>query len=52
MGIRDIEALETLSSLQQMELEQRFYLPANNQLLLFRSISPRPAEPQCRSKHE
>jgi hypothetical protein len=36
MGIRDIEALEKLASSQQMELERRFSLPANNQLLLFR----------------
>jgi hypothetical protein len=52
MGIRDIEALETLSSVQQMELEQQVYLPANNQLLLFRSIRPRLAAPQCRSTHD
>jgi len=37
MGIRDIEALETLASSQQMVLERCFSLPANNQLLLFRS---------------
>jgi cyclopropane fatty-acyl-phospholipid synthase-like methyltransferase len=36
MGIRNIEALETLASSQQMVLERRFSLPANNQLLLFR----------------
>jgi hypothetical protein len=46
MGIRDIEALVALSSIQQMELEQQFYLPANNQLLLFTSSRPRPAAPE------
>lgn len=39
MGIRDIEALETLASSQQLKLESRYNLPANNQLLLFRSIA-------------
>jgi hypothetical protein len=46
MGIRDIEALVALSSIQQMELEQQFYLPANNQLLLFTSSRPWPAAPE------
>jgi len=36
MGIRDIEALQTLAASQQLVLEHRFSLPANNQLLLFR----------------
>jgi len=36
MGLRDIEALESLAGDQQMSLRQRFQLPANNQLLVFR----------------
>ena len=34
-GIRDLEALETLASGQQMKLTQQFRLPANNCLLVF-----------------
>ena len=52
MGIRDIEALETLASSQQMMLERRFLLPANNQLLLFRSKRQQPAGTQSRRKHD
>lgn len=36
MGIRDIEALESLGRRHQMELTQQFQLPANNSLLVFR----------------
>lgn len=36
MGIRDLEALETLASDHNMSLEQQFHLPANNSLLVFR----------------
>jgi hypothetical protein len=35
-GIRDLEALDTLASGQQMKLQQQFRLPANNCLLVFR----------------
>lgn len=35
MGVRDIGALETLASGQQMLLTQRNAMPANNQLLVF-----------------
>jgi len=52
MGIRDIADLETLASSQQMKLEQRFCLPANNQLLLFRSGRPHPAGAKSRSMHD
>ena len=34
-GIRDLEALETLASGQQMKFTQQFRLPANNCLLVF-----------------
>jgi hypothetical protein len=37
-GIRDLEALDTLASGQQMKLQQQFRLPANNCLLVFRKI--------------
>lgn len=36
MGIRDIEALETLAESHQMFLQQRISMPANNFLLVFR----------------
>jgi len=36
MGIRDLEALESLASDHHMELVQQFRLPANNSLLVFR----------------
>jgi hypothetical protein len=36
MGIRDIEALESLGYQCQLELTQQFRLPANNSLLVFR----------------
>jgi len=52
MGIRDIEALETLASSQQMELERRFSLPANNQLLLFRLNRQGSAGTPGRSTHD
>lgn len=37
MGLRDTDALDSLAREHQMELEERVPLPANNQLLLFRS---------------
>jgi len=37
MGLRDTDALDSLARQHQMELEERVPLPANNQLLLFRS---------------
>ncbi len=52
MGIRDIEALESLASSQQMQLERRFSLPANNQLLLFRLNRPHLAGTPDRRKHD
>ncbi|MSQ99562.1 MAG: DUF938 domain-containing protein [Xanthomonadales bacterium] len=52
MGIRDIKALETLASSQQMVLERRFSLPANNQLLLFRLNRQHSAGTPGRSKHD
>lgn len=52
MGIRDIEALETLASSQHMELERRFPLPANNQLLLFRLSRQHAAGTPGRSTHD
>jgi hypothetical protein len=36
MGLRDVEALESLAFDRQMSLKHRFQLPANNQLLVFR----------------
>jgi hypothetical protein len=36
MGIRDLEALESLGHQHQLELTQQFRLPANNSLLVFR----------------
>jgi len=35
MGIRDVEALESLALRHQMELTRQFRLPANNSLLVF-----------------
>lgn len=35
MGIRDVEALESLGRRHQMKLRQQFRLPANNSLLVF-----------------
>jgi cyclopropane fatty-acyl-phospholipid synthase-like methyltransferase len=37
MGLRDIEALEELARSHNLRLEARLELPANNQLLVFRS---------------
>jgi cyclopropane fatty-acyl-phospholipid synthase-like methyltransferase len=37
MGIRDMQALETLANSQQLSLQARFQLPANNQILVFAS---------------
>jgi len=37
MGLRDIEALEELGRSHRLRLEERLELPANNQLLVFRS---------------
>ena len=36
MGIRDLEAIETLASRHQLILEQRITMPANNFILVFR----------------
>jgi len=36
MGLRDIEALESLAESHQMNLELQVTMPANNQLLVFR----------------
>jgi hypothetical protein len=36
MGVRDLEALESLANDHQMKLKQQFRLPANNSLLVFR----------------
>ncbi len=52
MGIRDCEALETLASSQQLVLERRYSLPANNQLLLFRQDRQGPAGKDNRRKHD
>ncbi len=38
MGLRDISALDSLARSHQMELEKRYRMPANNQLLTFRRI--------------
>lgn len=35
MGLRDLEALESLATDQHMTLKQRVHLPANNQMLVF-----------------
>jgi hypothetical protein len=51
MGIRDIEALETLANSQQMVLERAFHLPANNQLLLFRSTRQNQERTESGRKH-
>jgi cyclopropane fatty-acyl-phospholipid synthase-like methyltransferase len=51
MGIRDIEALETLANSQQMVLERAFHLPANNQLLLFRSTGQNQERTESGRKH-
>lgn len=41
MGLRDIEALESLAESHQMNLELQVTMPANNQLLVFRrGITP------------
>ncbi len=37
MGIRDLEALESLATSHQMSLQQRISMPANNFLLTFRA---------------
>ena len=37
MGIRDLEALESLALCNQMKLQQRISMPANNFLLVFRA---------------
>ena len=36
MGLRDLEALESLASRSQMVLQEQFPMPANNQILVFR----------------
>jgi len=36
MGLRDLEALESLAGSHNLSFRQKFQLPANNQLLLFR----------------
>jgi hypothetical protein len=36
MGLRDIEALETLAGRHGLGLERRLAMPANNQVLVFR----------------
>jgi len=36
MGLRDVEALESLAESQQMGLAKQYSMPANNQLLVFR----------------
>lgn len=35
MGLRDLEAMESLAADHHMSLKNRFHLPANNQILLF-----------------
>jgi len=43
MGLRDIEALETIAQGHHLELTRRFPMPANNQILLFTlSMASRP----------
>ncbi len=41
MGLRDLQALEELASLNQMVLQQKFSMPANNQILVFRKEGSR-----------
>ena len=36
MGLRDVEALESLAQRHQMSLELQYAMPANNQLLVFK----------------
>jgi SAM-dependent methyltransferase len=36
MGLRDLEALESLANRSQMVLQSQFPMPANNQILVFR----------------
>ncbi|MCH8056313.1 MAG: DUF938 domain-containing protein, partial [Proteobacteria bacterium] len=36
MGLRDVEALESLANRNQMVLHKQFPMPANNQILVFR----------------
>jgi cyclopropane fatty-acyl-phospholipid synthase-like methyltransferase len=36
MGLRDLEALESLANRSQMLLQEQFSMPANNQILVFR----------------
>jgi hypothetical protein len=36
MGLRDLEALESLANRSQMVLQEQFPMPANNQILVFR----------------
>ncbi len=36
MGLRDLEALESLAKRSQMLLQEQFSMPANNQILVFR----------------
>lgn len=38
MGIRDIAAIESLASLNQLQLEQQISMPANNFMLIFRKL--------------
>ncbi len=40
MGLRDLEALESLANRNQMVLQQQFLMPANNQILVFRKKGP------------
>ena len=40
MGLRDIEALESLANNSKMVLQKQFPLPANNQILVFRKEGP------------
>jgi len=42
MGIRDLEALESLAGKHQMMLSHQFRLPANNSLLVFRKTEGHP----------
>ncbi|HET6565134.1 MAG TPA: DUF938 domain-containing protein, partial [Xanthomonadales bacterium] len=39
MGLRDVSELEKLAERQQMQLEQRITMPANNQVLVFRKLA-------------
>lgn len=38
MGLRDLAALELLAGRHQITLMEKFHMPANNQILLFRKI--------------